>query len=104
MALRGEGGRIVSSLFIHHSFGHLLGNLGLLWVLAAGTEVAYGSARTALIYFAAGIGGNLLSAVTEDSSCLVVVGALLAGAAGQAGGSIHQIRRRMQSAPLLFCG
>jgi len=74
MALRGEGGRLVSSLFIHYSFSHLLGNLGLLWVLAAGTEVSYGPARTAVVYFAAGVGGNLLSAVTEESSCLVVVG------------------------------
>ncbi|WP_077621503.1 rhomboid family intramembrane serine protease [Sediminibacillus massiliensis] len=57
----GEWWRIVSSMFLHIGFFHLLMNMLALYYLGAAVEKIYGSFRFTVIYFSAGISGGLAS-------------------------------------------
>jgi rhomboid protease GluP len=57
----GEWWRLASALFLHFGALHLAMNLWALWDCGRLTERLYGSLRFAAIYFASGLGGNLLS-------------------------------------------
>jgi len=59
--LEGEWWRIVSSMFLHIGFFHLLMNMIALFYLGAAVERIYGTFRFSIIYFLAGIGGGLAS-------------------------------------------
>jgi membrane associated rhomboid family serine protease len=56
-----EPWRLVTSMFLHGSIYHLLFNMWALLELGTLTEMIFGRARYAAIYFLAGIGGNLAS-------------------------------------------
>lgn len=53
--------RLFSSLFLHFGMEHLLNNMVLLGALGVNLEAETGKVRFLLIYFMAGLGGNLLS-------------------------------------------
>ncbi len=57
----GEYLRIVWSLFLHGSIGHLFNNMLILFFLGAMIEKEIGHVCYALFYFLSGIGGNLFS-------------------------------------------
>lgn len=57
----GEWWRIISSMFLHIGFLHLLMNMIALYYLGTAVERIYGSIRFFIIYFLAGIGGGLTS-------------------------------------------
>jgi len=59
--LAGEWWRLISAMFLHGGFDHILGNLVVLYIVGLACEHAFGGARTALVYFASGIAGGLLS-------------------------------------------
>ncbi len=79
----GEYSRCISSMFLHGSMEHLLGNCAALFVLGMACEHAYGPIRTAVIYLAAGIGGALLSMLFSPGPSVGASGAIfgLLGAA-----------------------
>lgn len=59
--LAGEWWRLMSAMFLHGGVDHILGNLVVLYIVGLACEHAFGGARTAIVYFASGIAGGLLS-------------------------------------------
>ncbi|SPO38624.1 uncharacterized protein PSFLO_04103 [Pseudozyma flocculosa] len=55
-----QGYRFISAMFIHAGFVHIIFNLLVLLTLCAQIERLVGSVPYTLIYFAGGVGGNLL--------------------------------------------
>lgn len=58
---RGEYWRLLTAMFVHFGVSHLICNLYALYVLGPAAEFILGPARFLLVYFAAGIMGNLLT-------------------------------------------
>jgi membrane associated rhomboid family serine protease len=54
---------IFTSMFIHASFAHIIGNMLFLYFMGAPLEARIGKARFALVYFTAGIASVILAAV-----------------------------------------
>lgn len=61
MLIDGEWWRVISSMFLHIGFFHLLMNMIAVYYLGTLVERIYGSWRFIVIYFLAGIGGGLAS-------------------------------------------
>jgi rhomboid protease GluP len=59
--LAGEWWRLMSAMFLHGGVDHILGNIVVLYIVGLACEHAFGIARTAVVYFASGIAGGLLS-------------------------------------------
>ncbi len=59
----GEWWRLGSALFLHFGLLHVALNMFALWDVGQWVERMYGHLRFAVIYFAAGLAGNLLSLV-----------------------------------------
>ena len=59
---------------VHRSFGHLFANVLLTLSMSLSLEAKYGAWRIALVWFMSCLGGQFLSATTEDA-CSHVVGA-----------------------------
>ncbi|MGH9406413.1 MAG: rhomboid family intramembrane serine protease [Terriglobia bacterium] len=57
----GEYWRLVTPMFVHLSWAHLIGNMVVLCLLGLFLEPLYGYGRFSLIYVIAGMGGSLLS-------------------------------------------
>lgn len=57
--------RIITSTFLHFGFSHLINNMITLILLGWQLELEIGKIKYLIIYFASGIGGNILSAVNE---------------------------------------
>jgi rhomboid protease GluP len=72
----GEWWRLGSALFLHFGLLHLGMNMWALWDGGHLVERMYGHARFVLIYFVAGLAGNLASLVVQGS------GAVSGGASG----------------------
>lgn len=67
---------LLSSLFLHGGFFHLLGNMIFLLAVGPAVEDYLGKFWFSVFYLAAGVGGGLLHAVFHASGvCLPVVGA-----------------------------
>ncbi len=74
LVLQGQYWRLVSSMFLHIGFVHLLVNGWALYQLGSLFEILMGSRRMLLVYFASGIAGSVAS--------LFFTGGLSAGASG----------------------
>ncbi len=61
----GEYGRIVWALFLHGDINHIFNNMVILFFMGAMIEKEIGHIRYAIIYFVAGIGGNLFSLIVK---------------------------------------
>lgn len=61
----GEWWRLGTALFLHFGLIHVALNMWAFWDAGQWVERMYGSFRFALIYFAAGLAGNLLSLVVH---------------------------------------
>lgn len=66
---------IVTSLFLHGSIGHLLGNLLFLWIFGNNVEDGLGRLRYLAFYVIAGIVATLAYVVVNPSSTATLVGA-----------------------------
>lgn len=53
--------RLVTSMFLHFGMAHLVNNMLVLFVLGDHLERAMGKFKYLLLYFAGGIGGNVIS-------------------------------------------
>ncbi len=75
---RVEGPRwlsVFSSMFMHGSWGHLIGNMWFLWVFGNNIEDSMGHGRFALFYLLAGVAGSAAHVVSAPGSAVPTVGA-----------------------------
>ena len=70
-----SGLTLVTSMFLHGGFMHLLGNMVFLWVLGDNVEDALGHKRFVVFYLAAGVIAALAHALTEPGSKIPMIGA-----------------------------
>lgn len=66
---------LITSMFIHASWIHLIGNMLFLWVFADNIEDVYGYVGFAIFYLLAGISGGLLHVVMMPQSVQPLIGA-----------------------------
>lgn len=66
---------VLSSMFMHGSGAHVLGNCWFLWIFGAGVEERLGAWRFLGFYFVAGVGAAALQGVTDPFSTIPMVGA-----------------------------
>lgn len=76
----GEWYRLVTAIFLHFGINHLLNNMVVLGVLGERLEILMNRFSYVLLYFIAGIGGNLLSMALEMRSGHYAVSAGASGA------------------------
>lgn len=66
---------IVTSMFIHGGWLHILGNMWFLWIFGRGVEDIMGHAKYFVFYFACGIAAGLIHIVVNANSPVPTVGA-----------------------------
>ena len=66
----GQWWRLGSALFLHFGLIHLAMNMWALWDAGQLVERMYGSARLLMLYFIAGLGGNLVSLVARGDHAI----------------------------------
>jgi membrane associated rhomboid family serine protease len=66
---------LITSLFIHANWMHLLGNMLFLWVFADNIEDVYGYVGFAIFYLLSGIAGGLLHVLMLPHSVQPLIGA-----------------------------
>jgi membrane associated rhomboid family serine protease len=66
---------LVTSIFLHGSWMHLLGNMLYLWIFADNIEATVGSFKFGLFYLLGGLAAGLMQVVVEPSSNIPCVGA-----------------------------
>jgi len=66
---------LVTSMFLHGGFMHLLGNMLFLWVLGDNVEDAMGHKRFVIFFLAAGVIAALAHAITGPGSQIPMIGA-----------------------------
>ena len=77
---QGEYYRMFTSIFLHFGFSHLVNNMLMLGVMGWQLELVIGRIKFLIIYFAAGLGGNVLSALAELRTGDYAVSAVASGA------------------------
>lgn len=66
---------LLTSLFLHGSFWHLLGNMWFLWIFGNNIEDIEGHFRFLLFYLLGGVAANMLQIAVSSSSTVPVIGA-----------------------------
>lgn len=66
---------IVTAMFLHAGWLHILGNMLFLWVFGDNIEDRFGHARYLLFYLVAGIAAGLVQGFVDPGSVVPVVGA-----------------------------
>ncbi len=66
---------VLTSMFIHANFMHILGNMLFLWVFADNVEDRLGHIKFAIFYLVCGIGAVFLHSITTPNSKIPMVGA-----------------------------
>jgi membrane associated rhomboid family serine protease len=66
---------LLTSMFLHGSWGHLIGNMWFLWVFGNNIEDSMGHLRFAVFYLATGLAAAGAHVLVEPSSAIPVVGA-----------------------------
>ncbi|HVX89855.1 MAG TPA: rhomboid family intramembrane serine protease, partial [Gemmatimonadales bacterium] len=66
---------LLYSMFLHGSWGHILGNLWFLYIFGNNVEEAFGHVRYALFYLASGLAAAALQVFAEPGSMIPMVGA-----------------------------
>jgi rhomboid protease GluP len=74
--LAGEAWRLVSAMFLHGGWDHLIGNCIVLYIVGMAVEHAVGLARTAVVYFVSGVAGSLLSLLMSPGPSVGASGAI----------------------------
>jgi membrane associated rhomboid family serine protease len=67
--------QLLTSMFIHGGWLHILGNMWFLWVFGPGVEDAIGHTRYLIFYLACGIAAALANVVASPFSPVPTVGA-----------------------------
>ena len=66
---------IFTSMFMHGSWMHLIGNMVFLWIFGDNIEDSMGRGKFLLFYLLSGIGAALLQAIIDPSSNIPMIGA-----------------------------
>ena len=66
---------LLTSLFLHGGWLHLLGNMLYLWIFADNIEAVVGNVRFLLFYLAGGIVASLTQILIDPSSNIPIIGA-----------------------------
>jgi membrane associated rhomboid family serine protease len=66
---------VLTSMFLHGSWLHLLGNMWFLWIFGDNIEDSMGHARFVIFYLACGVAAALLQVVVSPQSAIPMVGA-----------------------------
>ncbi|MBI4834740.1 MAG: rhomboid family intramembrane serine protease [Planctomycetes bacterium] len=84
LVMQGEIWRLITCMFLHGSFDHLIGNCIAFYILGMACEHAYKYYKTSIIYFLSGISGALFSILIHEGPSVGASGAIfgLMGAAG----------------------
>jgi len=77
-------GSILTSMFLHGGWMHLIGNMWFLWIFGDNVEDALGSLRYVIFYFIVGAAGALAQSLAMPDSTVPMIGAsgAIAGALG----------------------
>ena len=68
-------GNVLTSMFLHGSWMHLLGNMWFLWLFGNNIEDSMGRARFVVFYLACGVAAALVQVVVNPRSVVPMVGA-----------------------------
>ncbi len=71
----GEFWTIFTSMFVHGSFSHLLGNMWFIWVFGPAVEGRLGFKRFMILYLLSGVAAALMQGVFLSESTIPMVGA-----------------------------
>lgn len=66
---------LITSLFLHGSFWHLLGNMWFLWIFGNNIEDTVGHFRFVIFYVLGGIAASLLQILLTADSTIPIIGA-----------------------------
>jgi membrane associated rhomboid family serine protease len=66
---------LFTSMFLHGSWMHLIGNMWFLWLFGNNVEDSMGRARFVVFYLVCGLAAALVQVVTNPSSAIPMVGA-----------------------------
>lgn len=72
--------RLITSMFLHFGFSHLMNNMIMLFFLGSILEDEIGSFKYLLLYFMSGLAGNVLSAAMDLKTGEFIVSAGASGA------------------------
>src|SRR5262245_7341736 len=70
-----EPAHLLTHMFLHGSWMHLLGNMWFLWIFGNNVEDSMGRARYLVFYLACGIAAALLQVFANSRSVIPMVGA-----------------------------
>ena len=75
---------VLTSMFVHGGWLHLLGNMLYLWLFGRGVESAIGSIRFSVLYMVSGVAAAMTQASTNSMAEVPMIGAsgAIAGALG----------------------
>ena len=94
LILKGQYWRLITAMFLHFGFVHLIYNMICLVSLGDILESIVGSVRYLIIYFIGGIAGNLLSLLWEQHTGSYAVSAGASGAIFAVIGAVFSIMLR----------
>jgi membrane associated rhomboid family serine protease len=93
---------VVTSMFLHGGWFHVIGNMWFLWVFGNNVEDSMGRLRFLLFYLATGIGAAAAQMATNPSSRIPMVGA--SGAVSGVMGAYIVLYPRVRVHMLVFLG
>ena len=93
---------VFTSMFMHGSWFHIIGNLWFLWVFGNNVEAAVGHGRFVLLYLICGVAAAAVQTAVDASSAIPMVGA--SGAIGGVMGAYAVRYPRARVLTLVFFG
>ncbi len=93
---------LLTSMFMHGSWFHIIGNLWFLWVFGDNVEEAMGRFRFAVFYVVCGLAAAAAQVMTDTHSLAPMVGA--SGAIGGVMGAYARLFPKVQVHNLIFFG
>lgn len=91
---------LVTSMFLHGGWLHLIGNMWFLWVFGSHIEDAIGSAKYAILYLVCGVAAAIVQALVMAGSPIPTIGA--SGAIAGIMGAFLLLYPRVRILTLLF--
>jgi len=99
---RGSPVTLLTSMFLHGGWFHLIGNMWFLWIFGDNVEDALGPLRFALFYLLCGLAAATAQIASDPQSALPMVGA--SGAIGGVMGAYARLYPRARVHTLIFLG
>jgi membrane associated rhomboid family serine protease len=93
---------LVTSMFMHGSWMHIIGNMWFLWIFGNNVEDSMGRGRFVVFYLLAGLAAAAMQIATDPASPVPMVGA--SGAIGGVMGAYVVLYPRVRVHMLVFLG